>query len=244
MPRMANGRDVPLPSCALTWARSAGALGRRCSGLVSPRVQQATCGYRGRKGDLLYAARRTLHTESILLTDKQRQRLTALFADDEHVEVEATWGIYQHMIAAYREPDRKRGRELLQQLIGSISHRSLLETGGFRPLELRCHSTCCCGPATWIAAPASTATYWAWPSAGSSALRTILGWCSPSRACPGSSGTPRPCRALDDVDPAIREGRGPLLKRLGWLPNRSGIEKRPGAAAPSVASDGRHHAEP
>jgi transposase len=27
------------------------------------------------------------------------------------------------MIAAYREPDRKRGRELMQQLIGSISNR-------------------------------------------------------------------------------------------------------------------------
>jgi len=27
-------------------------------------------------------------------------------------------------------------------------------------------------------------------------------------------------------------------------PNRSGIEKRQGAAGPSVASDGRHHAEP
>jgi transposase len=52
------------------------------------RVQQATCGHRGRKGDPLYAARRTLHTGSDL--DKQRQRLTALFADDEHVEVEAT----------------------------------------------------------------------------------------------------------------------------------------------------------
>jgi hypothetical protein len=26
------------------------------------------------------------------------------------------------MIAAYREPDRKRGRELMQQLIGAISH--------------------------------------------------------------------------------------------------------------------------
>ena len=86
------------------------------------RVQRATCGHRGRKGDPLYAARRTLHTGSDLLTDKQRQRLTALFADDEHVEVEATWGIYQHMIAAYREPDRKRGRELMQQLIGAISH--------------------------------------------------------------------------------------------------------------------------
>jgi transposase len=67
------------------------------------RVQQATCGHHGRTGDPLDAARRTLHTGSDLLT--------ALFADDEHVEVEATWGIYQHMIAAYREPDRKRGRE-------------------------------------------------------------------------------------------------------------------------------------
>jgi len=89
---------------------------------VPPSVQQATCGHRGRKGDPLYAARRTPHTGSDLLTDKQRQLLTALFADDEHVEVEATWGIYQHMIAAYREPDRKRGRELMQQLIDSISH--------------------------------------------------------------------------------------------------------------------------
>ena len=58
------------------------------------RVQQATCGHRGRKGDPLYATRRTLHTGSDLLTGKQRQRLTALFADNEHVEVEATWGIY------------------------------------------------------------------------------------------------------------------------------------------------------
>src|SRR5262245_12527820 len=79
-------------------------------------------GRRGRKGDPLYAARRTLHTGSDLLTDKHRQRLTALFADDEHVQFEATWGIDPHMIAAYREPDRKQGRELMQQLINSISH--------------------------------------------------------------------------------------------------------------------------
>lgn len=56
------------------------------------RVQQASCGHRGRKGNPLYAARRTLHTGSDLLTDKQRQRLTALFADDEHAGVEATRG--------------------------------------------------------------------------------------------------------------------------------------------------------
>jgi transposase len=76
------------------------------------RVQQTTRGRRGRKNDPLYRARRTLHTGADLLTDKQAARLTALFAIDEHVEVEATWGIYQRMIAAYRHPDPAAGREL------------------------------------------------------------------------------------------------------------------------------------
>jgi transposase len=86
------------------------------------RVQQATCGHRGRTGDPLYGARRTLHTGADLLTVKQQRRLEALFAGDEHVEVEATWGIYQRMIAAYRDPDRTRGRDLMAQLIDSVSH--------------------------------------------------------------------------------------------------------------------------
>jgi transposase len=70
----------------------------------------------------LYSARRTLHTGAGLLTDKQRQRLEDLFAADEHVEVEATWGIYQRMITAYREPDRTNGRELMSKLIEPVSH--------------------------------------------------------------------------------------------------------------------------
>ena len=85
------------------------------------RVQQDTCGHRGRTGDPLYAARRTLHTGADLLTDKQTQRLQDLFKADQHVEVEATWGIYQRMITAYREPDRTRGRELMKQLIETVS---------------------------------------------------------------------------------------------------------------------------
>jgi transposase len=86
------------------------------------RIQQAIHGHRGRKDDPLYRARRTLHTGADLLTDKQGARLKNLFSADEHVEVEATWGIYQRMIAAYREPDRTRGRELMQQLIDAVSH--------------------------------------------------------------------------------------------------------------------------
>ena len=35
-----------------------------------------------------------------------------LFAVGKHVEVEATWSIYQRMIEAHREPDRKKGRQI------------------------------------------------------------------------------------------------------------------------------------
>ena len=85
------------------------------------RVQQAIHGHRGHTGDPLYTARRTLHTGADLHTDKQRERIRALFAADEHVELEATWGIYQRMIAAYREPDRAKGREQMSNVIESVS---------------------------------------------------------------------------------------------------------------------------
>jgi transposase len=85
------------------------------------RVQLDLHDHRGRKGDPLYAARRTLLTGAGLLTDKQHQRLQALFDADEHVEVEATWGIYQRMIAAYREPDRTTGKQLMDKVITNLS---------------------------------------------------------------------------------------------------------------------------
>ena len=85
------------------------------------RIQQQVHGHRGRNTDPLYRARRTLHTGADLLTDKQRQRLDALFASDDHVQVEATWGIYQRMISAYRHPDRTQGRRLMTSLIDSVS---------------------------------------------------------------------------------------------------------------------------
>jgi transposase len=107
------------------------------------RVQQDTLGHRGRSRDPLYTARRTLHTGDDLLTDRQRERLSVLFADEQHVEVEATWGIYQRIIAAYQHPDRTTGiNGRLEHLSGSALGfrnltnyiaRSLLEAGGFRP---------------------------------------------------------------------------------------------------------------
>jgi len=99
-------------------AREAGDALDRCR----RRVQQELHGHRGRKDDPLYRARRTLHTGADLLTDKQKARIQALFATEAHVEVEATWGVYQAMIAAYREPDRAKGRTMMDKLIASVSH--------------------------------------------------------------------------------------------------------------------------
>jgi len=88
------------------------------------RVQQQTLGRRGRKNDPLFTARRTLLTGDDLLTDRQRDRLQTLFGNDhgdDHIEVEATWGVYQQIVAAYREPDKNRGKMVMNKLIGTIS---------------------------------------------------------------------------------------------------------------------------
>ena len=37
------------------------------------------------------------------------------------MQVEATWGIYQRMIAAYREPDKAKGRQLMRAVIDAVS---------------------------------------------------------------------------------------------------------------------------
>jgi transposase len=85
------------------------------------RVQQQTCGHRGRTGDPLYGIRRVLRTGAELLTDRQHQRLTAVFTLEQHVEVEATWGIYQRIVAAYRNPDRAAAKTELAKIITAIS---------------------------------------------------------------------------------------------------------------------------
>ncbi len=85
------------------------------------RIQQETCGHRGRSGDPLYKARRTLHTGAGLLTEKQQARLEAVFTDEEHVQVQATWSMYQRIVAAYREPNRTRGKKMMQAVIDAVT---------------------------------------------------------------------------------------------------------------------------
>jgi transposase len=84
------------------------------------RVQQTTLGHRGHAGDPLYGIRRVLHTGESMLTDRQRSRINAVFAIDEHIEVEVTWAVYQRIVAAYRDPDRTAGRRHLRAVIDSL----------------------------------------------------------------------------------------------------------------------------
>jgi transposase len=86
------------------------------------RVQQETRGHRGRSGDPLYGIRRVLRTGVALLTDRQHARLCAVFADEQHAEQQATWGIYQRIVAAYRHPNRTAGRTELSKIIDTLSH--------------------------------------------------------------------------------------------------------------------------
>ena len=84
------------------------------------RVQQELHGHRGFKNDPLYRARRTLHTGEDLLTDRQRERLIVLFTNTDHIEVEASWGILQRMIAAYRNPNREHGKTAMAAVIAVL----------------------------------------------------------------------------------------------------------------------------
>jgi hypothetical protein len=76
---------------------------------------------RGRSGDPLDGISRVLRTGIDLLTDRQHARVVAVFADDRHLEVQATWGIYQRIVAAYRHPDRAAGKAELRKIIDSIA---------------------------------------------------------------------------------------------------------------------------
>jgi transposase len=88
--------------------------------LIRQRIQQQTRGHRGRTGDPLYGVRRTLRTRLPLLSSRQRSRLEAVFADDDHLAVQVTWGVYQRIIAAYGHPDRPRGKTMMIAIIDSL----------------------------------------------------------------------------------------------------------------------------
>lgn len=76
---------------------------------------------RGRSGDPLYGARKTLLTGQDYLTMKQQARLDKLFAHDHHQPVKALWQVYQRVVTAFRNPNRQTAKADLTALIGEIS---------------------------------------------------------------------------------------------------------------------------
>ena len=72
-----------------------------------------------------------LRTRSCLLTPRQQHQLLDLFASQEHVALEVTWSAYQNIIDAYRAPDTRVGKFLMQVRINTLTStrvpRSLTE---------------------------------------------------------------------------------------------------------------------
>ena len=62
-----------------------------------------------------------LHTRSCLLTPRQQHRILDLFASDCHVALEVTWSVYQNIIDAYRDPNKIRGKALMQAEINTLT---------------------------------------------------------------------------------------------------------------------------
>jgi transposase len=98
------------------------ALGTRCVDEVRRRVQQATTGHRGRKGDPLYGIQTILRAGAESLTDKQRARIERAFAAHaEHEVIDLTCGqCAQQLRAAYKHADKAEGRKVAERIVASF----------------------------------------------------------------------------------------------------------------------------
>jgi len=78
--------------------------------LIRQRIQQQTLGRRRHTGDPLYGIRRVARTRIQLLSTRQYARLTEALDGEEHLAVKVAWLIYQKIIAAYADPNRRAAR--------------------------------------------------------------------------------------------------------------------------------------
>jgi transposase len=88
--------------------------------LIRQRIQQQTLGRRGHTGDPLYGIRRIARTRTRLLSARQHDRLHTVLDADEHTAVKVAHVIYQKIIAAYADPNRRTGKHAMTRLIDSI----------------------------------------------------------------------------------------------------------------------------
>ncbi|MGO4956758.1 ISL3 family transposase [Luteococcus sp. Sow4_B9] len=88
---------------------------------VRRRVQQATLGHRGRKGDPLFGIQTILRCSADNLSDKQKHRLaTAIEAHEAHEEVFIAWQAAQRLRAVYHAESAAAGRAAAQQLLDAL----------------------------------------------------------------------------------------------------------------------------
>jgi transposase len=88
--------------------------------LIRQRIQQQTLARRGHTGDPLYGIRRIARTRLQLLSTRQYVRLTGVLDGEQHLAVKVAWLIYQKIIAAYADPNQRRGKNAMTKLIASI----------------------------------------------------------------------------------------------------------------------------
>jgi transposase len=88
---------------------------------VRRRVQQDSCGHRGRTGDPLYGIRRVLRRRRDRLTARARERLrTGLLAGDPDGETTLAWTIAQDIMGLYQQHDPIANRRHAERLIADL----------------------------------------------------------------------------------------------------------------------------
>jgi hypothetical protein len=70
--------------------------------------------------DTAVRLRRLARTRNQLLSARQHDRLTSVLDADEHIAVQVAYVIYQKIIAAYADANRRRGKRAMTPLIDSI----------------------------------------------------------------------------------------------------------------------------
>lgn len=58
-----------------------------------------------------------------LISARRKATLEAVFADENHLAVELCWSFYRRIIAAYAQPDRRRGKALMGAVIDALRQR-------------------------------------------------------------------------------------------------------------------------
>ena len=62
-----------------------------------------------------------MRTRSCLLTPRQQHQLLDLFSSQEHVALEVTWSADQNIIDAYRAPDTRVGKAMMEAEINTLT---------------------------------------------------------------------------------------------------------------------------